>query len=338
MSLKAALQADLAAKGMKLGDLADRLGITQQSVSKWIAKDEIPKDRVEEVATILAPETTTARYLLAQAQQRLGQTVLTDVKRRLRNPPQPGDEDEFDPDRSLIRYATEFASQPPTAQMPPPPDYQPPAGLRFEMSPPPRLNVPPAPKLEWSKSVPIVGSAIDSARNAAMHRARVTNAWSVRLPPELQRNVAQAAEIQGVARRFEYLSEKVAVLVRAEPRMDPARLFEVAVPLMLLIATGTLSSCHLVLLPRALMGFSETRGGFPPDELAKRLGMVKRDLDALGVTVTELQTPAEVAEYITLQEQAAVPLFSYDEYEDYEARGVQVETVEPAPAGKVDID
>lgn len=78
MTLKTALTTDLSARGLNLGALADKLGISQQSISKWIARGSIPDSRHAEVVDFLGKESQTAVYLSRQKMAEL--EVLTAVE------------------------------------------------------------------------------------------------------------------------------------------------------------------------------------------------------------------------------------------------------------------
>ena len=88
MSLKDALSADLSARKMNLGALADRMGISQQSISKWIARDEIPQSRHEEVREILGAESATVKYLGQQLIRELEALQAAPMFSRAEAPPE----------------------------------------------------------------------------------------------------------------------------------------------------------------------------------------------------------------------------------------------------------
>lgn len=281
MSLKTALQADLAAKGMKLGDLAEKLGITQQSISKWIAKDEIPKDRLEEVLTLVKPGEHLASFLLDQMQHKLAGTqaiadeMKTMSKRVLRD----------------LRHAADDGDEP----------HAPFNGV----------------DVAHVTHIPIESPATAAARA----RAVALDKWSRGLSETSRPYLQGAMDINDAHRQFDYLSPKLAILVRAMPPLDATRLISIAVPLMLLKRVRPSVQCWLVLLPRHEMGIAESN--IRLDESAKRFHArrmitVKLDLEMLGVTVMELPAAEELPPRIEAVENPDVvfsnPPFSYEDY------------------------
>lgn len=280
MSLKTALQADLAAKGMKLGDLADKLGITQQSVSKWIAKDEIPKDRLVEVLNLVSPGVHLSKFMIDQMQLKLLSNKMAEAAavstagRHARTPPQPGDEDD-QPQQFTWVDAAHVTHVP----------FEPPAVVQAR------------------------------ARRAA--RAK----WASSLSETSRPYVQGAMDINEAPREFDYLSPKLAILVRAMPLLDATRLISIAVPLMLLKQVRPSVQCWLVLLPRHELGVPES--SVRMDEAAKRfharrLVTVKLDLEMLGVKVIELPAAEELSPRIEAVENPekvfANPPFSYEDF------------------------
>lgn len=276
MSLKTALQADLAAKGMNLGDLADKLNITQQSVSKWIAKDEIPKDRVKEVLALLSPSTNTATFLF----DRIADSIRAPAgaamggKPALRTPPQPGDDDDDGPRVSF-------------------------SWTQVDRRPP---------------------------RSLAQIRQERVQSWASLLPKEWQSNVLQTTEINGAFRRFDYLSRKLALLVRPMPAIDPTRLIHSAVPLMLAKRMNPDLECKLVLLPPVQLSLPEPtvqKSASAARFFTNHYATVVQDLRALGVNVVEFDTASMLAAMIDAIENPESgtppgPIFSYEDYPDAE--------------------
>lgn len=89
MSLKACLQADLAERDMNLSSLASQLGITPQSVSKWVTKDSIPEERLSDILGIIGRDSRTARYLRERAQRLIDGVAQVVIPAPDRNDPEP---------------------------------------------------------------------------------------------------------------------------------------------------------------------------------------------------------------------------------------------------------
>lgn len=68
--LKTALHIDLEAKGLTQDDMGRAMGVSQQSVSKWIAAQKIPEARVEQLRQLLGPDSYTVQFLAAQYQRK----------------------------------------------------------------------------------------------------------------------------------------------------------------------------------------------------------------------------------------------------------------------------
>lgn len=291
MSLKSALQADLAVKGMNLGDLAEKLNITPQSVSKWIARDEIPKDRIQEVLAVVGADSHTSTFLANQVTEHLRSAgalagpivgIAATMRNliggkgapdRLRPLPQPGDEDE---------------------------DFR------------PRVYVETNRKMREP-------TVVVTSRSARPVRER----WSSVLPEARQIYIRGTVEINEAPREFDYLSPELAILVRARPEIDATRLVSAAVPLMLLKQIRPSGQCWLVLLPRSELGLEPARVSMDDSAKryhARRMETVKLDLETLGVKVLELDTAEEMASRIEAVESSelllANPPFSYEDHHE----------------------
>lgn len=68
--LKTALHVDLEAKGLTQDDMGRAMGVSQQSVSKWIAAQKIPEARVDQLRQLLGPDSHTVQFLAAQYQRK----------------------------------------------------------------------------------------------------------------------------------------------------------------------------------------------------------------------------------------------------------------------------
>lgn len=301
---------------MNLGNLAEQLEITQQSVSKWIAKDEIPEDRIEQVLAVVGIPSRTSEYLIQQKTERLRKTVggaamgmllgpvgaavgavAAAAADRLRAPPTPGDDEE--PTRPLPLSELEprmyrdrlMHSAPP---LPPavPPDLHPPAPTDIQRSP---------------------------VRRPMQNRPTGHQPWVLQLDEALRANVERRVQINGSIRTFDYLSDRAALMIRPVPMMDPARLINTAVPLLLLMNQNSSIQCHLILVPRQVVGLPPLNDMIDDPMrqriYANRRDMVKLDLLALGITITELETAADVAHFIEVVEAGILsnPPFSYED-------------------------
>jgi len=307
MSLKSALQADLAAKGMNLGDLAGLLDITQQSVSKWIAKDEIPRDRIDEVLAVVGSDSRTAAFIVEQVAARIGGIAGSaagmlsviggkGVPERSRDLPTPGDEDED------------------TRPSPLAPLYQQILTGKLPKPAPVVLPVPTTPRFSMRQPSNMPAAEMESPRARVMR-------WAKDLDPSYAANVLRAIEVHGTLRRLDYLSDKLALVVRPPPTVDPGMLIQSAVPLMLAHATSPPTlQCKLVLLPRTELGLDD-RADQPPrsrEVWKRRLDIVRLDLQLLGVTLVELSHVTEVARLIHETELGIYsnPPFSYEEEDE----------------------
>lgn len=68
--LKTALHIDLEAKGLTQDDMGRAMGVSQQSVSKWIAAQKIPEARVEQLRQLLGDDSYTVQFLADQYQRK----------------------------------------------------------------------------------------------------------------------------------------------------------------------------------------------------------------------------------------------------------------------------
>lgn len=278
MSLKDALTADLSARGMNLGALADRMGISQQSISKWIARDEIPQSRHEEVREILGAESATVKYLGQQLIRELEALQAAPMFSRAEAPPEGP---------SYSRRAPEENAPAPDEDL---------------------ATGPPSPK--WYR-LNIFGdkAALTSARPYSVKLGVAEH-----LEPQLRKYADRHLDLNGQDRKFDYLSATVAVkVVFGHPgwmMLNPLSLTGI----LLLRATRDETRCVVAQLPAPRGSFSGLDRKATPSDL-KRAGQFASDMALLGIEVMPFDSYAALAEQIDAWETA--PYLPEEGWGDY---------------------
>jgi hypothetical protein len=135
----------------------------------------------------------------------------------------------------------------------------------------------------------------------------------------LKANVLVRIQINGGFREFDYLSDKLALMVRPVPVGDPTRLVHTAMPLLLLRAQTPGVRCTLVLLPPEKLRMPTPHVRISDGAarvFASRMELVKQDLRALGVNVVKFDEPMELALMIGAAEDPMrdEEVFSYEDW------------------------
>lgn len=68
-SLRGAVEQDMARLDLTQRDIGNRLGVSQQSVAKWLEAGRVPRERVPALLEVLGPESATADWLKREAER-----------------------------------------------------------------------------------------------------------------------------------------------------------------------------------------------------------------------------------------------------------------------------
>ena len=118
-SLRSAFEIDLARLRMSQAELGERLDVSQQSISKWLAADNVPEARRPALLEILGPQSATAAMLVQRAQtaaaQLMGHAEGVRFSRRSAGPSSPPPDDVPAPLHDSLRRFWNRSRAPETA-------------------------------------------------------------------------------------------------------------------------------------------------------------------------------------------------------------------------------